>query len=79
MANREQRAIRRGKWKYLKVRQQEFLFDIEYDPRERANLARKHPALLAELRTLWEEWDRGMLPVPDYMVPPLSNLQEMLW
>jgi hypothetical protein len=35
MANRNQRAVRRGDWKYLKVTDQEFLFDIGYDPRER--------------------------------------------
>jgi arylsulfatase A-like enzyme len=79
MANRAQRAIRRGDWKYLKVNDKEFLFDIGYDPRERGNLARKHPDLLNELRGMWEEWNAGMLPVPAVMVPPLSNLQDMLW
>jgi arylsulfatase A-like enzyme len=79
MANRSQRAIRRGDWKYLKVRDKEFLLDIGYDPRERGNMARKRPDLLYELRGLWEDWNRGMLPVPDSMVPPFSNLQEMLW
>jgi arylsulfatase A-like enzyme len=79
MANRSQRAVRRGDWKYLKVADREFLFDIGYDPRERGNMARKRPDLLDELRTLWETWNREMLPVPDHLVPPLSNLQEMLW
>ncbi len=79
MANRSQRAVRRGDWKYLKVRDKEYLFDIGYDPRERGNMARKRPDLLSELRGLWEDWNAGMLPVPDSMVPPFSNLQEMLW
>ena len=79
MANRSQRAVRRGDWKYLKIRDTEYLFDIGYDPRERGNMARKRPDLLNELRGLWEDWNRGMLPVPDNMVPPFSNLQEMLW
>jgi arylsulfatase A-like enzyme len=79
MANRSQRAVRRGDWKYLKVSDKEYLFDIGYDPRERGNMARKRPDLLNELRLLWEDWNRGMLPVPDNMVPPISNLQEMLW
>ena len=79
MANRSQRAVRRGDWKYLKVADQEFLFDIGWDPRERGNMARKRPDLLNELRALWEDWNRGMLPVPDRMIPALSNLQEMLW
>jgi arylsulfatase A-like enzyme len=79
MANRSQRAVRRGDWKYLKVKDKEYLFDIGYDPRERGNMARKRPDLLNELRLLWEDWNREMLPVPDNMVPPFSNLQEMLW
>jgi arylsulfatase A-like enzyme len=79
MANRSQRAVRRSDWKYLKVRDKEYLFDIGYDPRERGNMARKRPDLLNELRLLWEDWNREMLPVPETAVPALSNLQEMLW
>jgi arylsulfatase A-like enzyme len=79
MANRAQRAVRRGDWKYLKVADREFLFDIGWDPRERGNMAKKRPELLAELRALWEDWNRDMLPLPDKMTPALSNLQEMLW
>ena len=79
MANRQQRAVRRGDWKYLKVAEREFLFDLAYDPRERGDLARKQPALLDELRRLWETWNRAMLPVPEHLPPPMSNLIEMLW
>ena len=79
MRNRYQRAVRRGGWKYLKVAEREFLFDIEYDPRERGDLSKKQPALLDELRALWKEWDRDMLPLPDDAQMPMSNLSEMLW
>ena len=79
MANRNQRAVRRGDWKYLKVGDREFLFDLGWDPRERGDMARKRPDLLDELRHLWEDWNREMLPVPDSVTPSLSNLQEMLW
>ena len=79
MGNRQQRAVRRGDWKYLKVAEREFLFDLAYDPRERGNLARKEPALLDELRGLWETWNREILPVPGHLTPPMSNLSEMLW
>lgn len=79
MGNRQQRAVRRGDWKYLKVAEREFLFDLAYDPRERGNLARKEPALLGELCGLWETWNREMLPVPGHLTPPMSNLSEMLW
>jgi arylsulfatase A-like enzyme len=79
MRHRYQRAVRRGAWKYLRVAEREFLFDIEFDPRERGDLASKDPALLAELRALWEEWDRDMLPLPADSVVPMSNLSAMLW
>jgi arylsulfatase A-like enzyme len=79
MGNRQQRAVRRGDWKYLKVAEREFLFDLAWDPRERGNLARKQPALLDELRGMWEAWNREMLPVPDYLTPSMANLFEMLW
>ncbi|HZU88176.1 MAG TPA: sulfatase-like hydrolase/transferase [Stellaceae bacterium] len=79
MGNRQQRAVRRGDRKYLKVAEREFLFDLAYDPRERGNLAHKEPALLDELRGLWEAWNREMLPVPEHLTPPMSNLSEMLW
>lgn len=79
LANRQQRAVRRGDWKYLKVGEREFLFDLAWDPRERGNLAKKQPALLDELRALWMEWDRGMLPIPpDFVLPPL-DLSRILW
>jgi len=79
MRNRYQRAVRRGGWKYLKVADREFLFDIAYDPRERGDMAKKQPALLAELRALWEAWDRDMLPLPEDAQVPMSNLSDMLW
>jgi arylsulfatase A-like enzyme len=79
MRHRYQRAVRRGGWKYLKVAEREFLFDINYDPRERGDMSKKRPDLLAELRALWEHWDRGMLPLPENAVMPMSNLSAMPW
>ena len=79
LANRQQRAVRSGDWKYLKVGDREFLFDIAWDPRERGDVARKHPDLLNQLRTQWVEWERTMLPVsPDFVLPAL-DLSGMLW
>ncbi|MBS0598478.1 MAG: sulfatase-like hydrolase/transferase, partial [Proteobacteria bacterium] len=43
MNHRDQRALRVGDWKYLKVDDNEYLFNIPQDERERANLARKEP------------------------------------
>jgi arylsulfatase A-like enzyme len=79
MRHRYQRALRRGGWKYLKVAEREFLFDIEYDPRERGDMSKKQPKLLAELRALWEQWDQGMLPLPENAMMPMSNLSAMPW
>jgi arylsulfatase A-like enzyme len=79
MRHRYQRAVRRGGWKYLKVADNEYLFDIEYDPRERGDLLKKQPDLLAQLRKQWEAWDRDMLPLPTNAVVPMSNLSAMLW
>jgi arylsulfatase A-like enzyme len=79
LANRNQRAVRRGDWKYLKVGGREFLFDLAWDPRERGNLANKHPALLDELRALWTDWDGSMLPVPPDLVLPPLDMSDMLW
>ena len=49
---RKQRAVRRGRWKYLWDGGFEFLYDIEQDPGERENHGYQHPELLAELRAL---------------------------
>jgi hypothetical protein len=54
-------------------------YDIAWDPRERGNLARKKPELLAELRALWEAWDATMPPVPPNLPQPMKNLSDMLW
>ena len=34
------------------------------DERERANLARRDPARLAEMRAAWQAWDATMPPIP---------------
>jgi arylsulfatase A-like enzyme len=78
MRDHYQRAVRRDRWKYLKVADNEYLFEIEYDPRERGDLSKKQPDLLAELRKQWEDWDRDMLPLPA-SAPISSNLSAMLW
>lgn len=56
-----QAAVRDGPIKYLRVGKNEYLFDIDKDPRERANLAAARPAELARLRQAFERWDATML------------------
>lgn len=60
-----QRAVRDGNWKYLRINDNEFLFDVVDDVRERANLRDKHPDIFERLRRQWDEWDADMLPITD--------------
>jgi len=79
MKEREQRSVRDGDWKYLKVKEQEFLFDLSYDWRERTNFASKHPEILSDLKRKWENWNKDMLPMPDHPTPINVNLSDMMW
>jgi len=65
MKHRQQRARRDGRWKYLKVDEHEYLFDIDADARERANLAQHQPQRLQAMREAWLAWDATMPPIPD--------------
>lgn len=60
-----QRAVRDGDWKYLKINDNAFLFDVAADERERANLRDKHPEVFARLQRQWEDWNAGFLPITD--------------
>jgi arylsulfatase A-like enzyme len=52
-----QRAVRRGKWKYVLDRGVDLLFDLEADPGERKTLAYKHPETVDELRKAVADWE----------------------
>ncbi len=58
----DQKAVRMGKWKYLSISGNEFLFDIVADPRERGNLKRRHPEVFESLKARYETWNAQMLP-----------------
>jgi arylsulfatase A-like enzyme len=64
MKYRQQRAYRNGAWKYLKVEDNEYLFNLELDARERANQAQCDPGRLAAMRSDYEAWAVSMPPVP---------------
>lgn len=53
----QQRAVRRGDWKYLQDRGQNFLYDLRADPGEQRDLAQSHIALWHELRGLADKWE----------------------
>ena len=61
-----QRAHRDGDHKYLKIRDNSFLFDVVADPRERGNLWHRRPDLAERLLAGWQAWNATMLPeIPD--------------
>jgi arylsulfatase A-like enzyme len=64
MNHRQQRALRRGAWKYLRVDENDYLFDLSVDERERANRGTREPARLAALRGDWEAWNATMPAIP---------------
>jgi arylsulfatase A-like enzyme len=64
MKHREQRALRRGEWKYLRVDGTDYLFDLSRDERERANRAAREPGRLAAMRDDWIAWNDTMPPIP---------------
>ncbi len=65
MNHRDQRALRQGAWKYLKVEEHEYLFNLDNDERERANLAKIHPERLAEMRQQWLDWSQTVPNIPE--------------
>ena len=54
---RNQRAVRQGRWKYLRDGGHEFLFDLEADVGERTDLAYRHAGMLPALRALLATWE----------------------
>lgn len=65
MKHRQQAAHRDGCWKYLKVDDHEYLFDLSVDARERANLRHRHPQHFEAMRAAWQAWNASMPPIPE--------------
>jgi arylsulfatase A-like enzyme len=57
-----QRAARIGDWKYLKILDNTFLFNVVDDPMERANLKERHKDICDRLVAEWTAWNATMLP-----------------
>jgi len=60
-----QAAVRKGNWKYIKISDKEYLFDIIIDQHERANLKDKYPEILLELKSDYKTWNSKMLVYPE--------------
>ena len=57
-----QRAMRDGDLKFLKIRDNTFLFDVVADPLERANLKHRRQDDYQRLEREWLDWNTTMLP-----------------
>jgi arylsulfatase A-like enzyme len=59
---KSQHATRDGDMKYLKIRENTFLFNVADDPLERANLRNRQPEVYRRLVQDYENWNATMLP-----------------
>lgn len=63
----QHRGIRKGEWKLSKVKEKDWeLYNLKYDRNEMVNLADKHPELVRDLISEWNEWAErtDVLPRP---------------
>jgi arylsulfatase A-like enzyme len=60
-----QRAARIGDYKFLKMLDNTFLFNVVDDPMERANLKARHADVYARMEAAWYDWNATMLPEID--------------
>jgi arylsulfatase A-like enzyme len=58
----EQRAVRDGDMKWLKIAGNTFLFNVVDDPLERANLKARQPDIYQRLMAEYDAWNATMLP-----------------
>lgn len=56
-----QGAVRSGNWKYVKIGEQEFLFDLENDVREEVDLQIEQAKIFELLRTEYQKWERELV------------------
>jgi arylsulfatase A-like enzyme len=57
-----QRAMRDGDMKWLRIRNNEFLFNVVDDPLERANLKDRQPDVYKRMVAEYQAWNSTMLP-----------------
>ena len=59
-----QDAVRRGRWKYYRRENSEYLFDLSVDQREQADFKESNPEVLRDLKSEFQRWEAGALPRP---------------
>ena len=57
-----QSAIRKGKWKYIRSDDREYLFDMENDFEETTDLLKTHPEIAADLHDALKQWADTLSP-----------------
>jgi hypothetical protein len=57
---RDQRAVRKGRWKFLRDGSHEFVFDLEKDIAERNDLASAKADMLPGFRKLVAAWEASV-------------------
>lgn len=65
LKSNQQAAMRSGDWKYVRIKEGEYLFNVVTDQREQANLKNRYPEKFRELKQRYERWSASMLPYPD--------------
>jgi arylsulfatase A-like enzyme len=65
MKFRDQKAVRRGPWKWISIEGDEFLFNVVEDQRERANKRHLEPDRFRRLRDEYLAWEESVPPIPD--------------
>ncbi len=74
----QQRALRDGDMKYLKIAENEFLFNLVDDPLERANLKLRQPGVFKGMVHAYAAWNATMLPdTDDISSDPLGYADEI--
>ena len=58
-----QAAMRDGDYKFLKIRENNFLFNVVEDPMERANLKERRKDIYDRMVNEWNAWNATMLPL----------------
>jgi arylsulfatase A-like enzyme len=61
----QQKAVRQGKWKYLKDENGEYLFNLKDDEGEKKDMKLKEQEIFLSLKSLFTQWEKQVLmPIP---------------
>jgi arylsulfatase A-like enzyme len=66
--NSDQDAVVKGRWKYLRDGEREYLFDLGTDEHEQADFRELNPTMFQRLRNEFKEWNSTVLPRPPVRV-----------